>query len=177
MFDISDKIMNTLYEIEFQENGTRIETLCKMILFKEKDKKQLHNYLKVLNWKMNMDYYACYNIIKGCFVLRDYHHFNNYLKLGNDNLLKRNMQLFYKIRNEDKKEMIRILLRCRPELKYRTIFRERCYKDVIHKLPSVIIYLMVITNSTVGIRDFINKFILRRGDTYGCPIRENTRYE
>ena len=174
MSDISDKIMNSLYEIEFQENGTRIETLCKMILFKEKDRTHFQKYLKILGVKKNMDYYACYNILKGCFAMRDYHHFNNYLKLDNDILIKRNMKLFYNIRNEAKADMIRILLRCRPGLKGRTIFREKCYREVVHKLPSAIILMLAITNSTVGIRDFINKFIIRRGDTYGCAIRETT---
>lgn len=172
--NISDKIMSTLYEIEFQENGTRIETLCKMILYKERDKTHLHKYLDDINTKRNIDYFACYNILKGCFAMRNYFHFKTYLKTKDDDLFKRNMRLFYKMRNESKRDMIRILLRCRPELHHRTIFREKCYKEVLYKLPTVMILMIAITNSTVGFRDFINKYILRRSDTYGYQVRSTT---
>ena len=168
---LSGKIMDTLYEIEYQENGTQIETLCKMILYKEKDKTHLHKYLHDINNKKNIDYFACYNILKGCFAMRNYYHFKSYLKTGDDIIFKKNMRLFYMMRKESKRDMIRILLRCRPELHGRTVFREKCYRDVIYKLPSVMILMIAITNSTVGIRDFINKFILRRIDTYGCQPR------
>lgn len=177
MSEISSKVMDTLYEIEFQENGTRIETLCKMILYKEKDKTHLHKYLHGINNKRNIDFYACYNILKGCFAMREYHHFKVYLKIVDDDMMKRNMKLFYKLRNESKRDMIRSLLRCRPELLARTIFREKCYREAIYKLPTVMILMIAITNSTAGYRDFINKFILRRGDTYGCQVRADARLQ